>query len=116
MSNLTTHSYGNDTLRENPNLCTLDTCDLTLASFTYLPTLPGNALFAGLFGIFVVGQLYLGIRHKIWGYMTAMVLGLLLEIGGYVARVLLHGKPFENNYFLIYLICLTIAPAFLTAG
>jgi hypothetical protein len=116
MSLLTNQTFGNDTLQKNPNLCTLDTCSLELASFLYLPTIPGNAIFAALFGIFIVGQLYLGIRHKVWGYMTAMILGLVLEVVGYVARILLHNSPFENNFFLIYLICLTIAPAFLTAA
>jgi hypothetical protein len=100
----------------NPNLCTIDTCDLSMASFDYIPSLGGNALFAAIFGILIVGQLFLGIRHKTWGYMTAMILGLLLEIVGYVARVMLNGSPFNNNDFLMYLICLTIAPALLSAS
>jgi len=58
----------------------------------------------------------LGIRYKTWGYMVAMVFGLLLEVIGYVARVMLHNSPFDNNFFLMYLVCLTIAPAFLTAA
>lgn len=140
MSNLT-HSFGNgtgtgnQTLLENPKLCTLDTCDLTLASFLYIPTLPGNAIYAGIFGALTIGQLYLGIRYKTWGYMVAMIFGLvrryyvdsnflslltfhpqLLEIIGYVARVMLHESPFDDDYFLMYLITLTIAPAFLSAA
>lgn len=39
-----------------------------------------------------------------------------LEVIGYVGRVLLHANPFNNNAFLIYLICVTIAPALLTAS
>ena len=121
MSNLT-HStghgtgYGNATLLANPELCTLQTCDLSMASFLYLPTVAGNGLYAGLFGVFIVGQLYLGIRHRTWGYMGAMILGLALELIGYVARVMLHNSPFDNNDFLMYLICLTIAPALLSAS
>ena len=115
MSNLT-HSdgygtgTGNATLLADPSLCTLQTCDLSMASFLYLPTVGGNALYAGIFGIMFVGQLYLGIRHKTWGYMIAMLCGLALEIVGYVSRVMLNSSPFNNNDFLIYLICLTIAP------
>jgi hypothetical protein len=121
MSNLT-HStghgtgYGNQTLLANPELCTLQTCDLSLASFLYLPTVPGNAIYAAIFGIYIIVQLYLGIRHKTFGYMTAMVLGLLGEVIGYAGRILLHYHPFDNNYFLTYLICLTIAPALLSAS
>jgi len=48
--------------------------------------------------------------------MVAMIFGLALEIVGYVSRIMLHSSPFDNNDFLIYLVCLTIAPAFLTAA
>lgn len=82
----------------------------------YLPTLAGNGIFAGIFGALVIGQLYLGIKHKTWGYMSAMILGLTLEIIGYVARVMLHNSPFDNNDFLMSLVCLTIAPALLSAS
>lgn len=85
MSNLT-HSngngtgYGNVTLLMNPELCTLQTCDLSLSSFLYLPTIPGNAVYAGIFGLLLVGQLYLGVRYKTWGYMIAILLGLVRTI------------------------------------
>lgn len=69
--------YGNVTLISLPFLCTLDTCDLTFANFRYIPTLGGNALFAALFGIFFVIQIFLGIKHKTWGYMAAMLFGLV---------------------------------------
>jgi hypothetical protein len=126
--------YGNITLLEDPTLCTLQTCDLTLSSFLYLPSLPANITFAGLFGLLLGLQLLLGIKYKTWGYTVAMILGLVcitilpvliytadrrlqaLEIAGYVARILLNGSPFENDFFLLYLITLTIAPAFLSAA
>ncbi|KAF7873873.1 hypothetical protein EAF04_002545 [Stromatinia cepivora] len=121
MSNLT-HSdgpgsgYGNATLLMDPSLCTLETCDLSMSSFEYLPDVAGNAIFAALFGIFFIAQIGLGIKFKTWGYMVAILLGLILEIIGYIARILIHDSPFENDYFLMYLITLTIAPAFLTAA
>ncbi|KAH7356874.1 RTA1 like protein-domain-containing protein [Rhexocercosporidium sp. MPI-PUGE-AT-0058] len=108
--------YGNQTLLENPDLCTLQTCDLSMASFLYIPTLPGNALFAAIFGIYLVAQIFLGIKHKTWGYMVAMVLGLLLEVIGYTGRILLHNNPFNGDNFLMYLVTLTIAPALLSAS
>jgi hypothetical protein len=82
MSNLT-HSngdgtgYGNVTLLLDPELCTLQTCDLTLSSFRYIPTLPGNATYAGVFALLLVAQFFLGIRYKAWSYMVAMLLGLV---------------------------------------
>jgi len=114
--NGTISSGSNATLANNPYLCTLETCDLSLSSFLYRPTVAGNALFAGIFAACIIGQLFLGIKHKTWGYMVAMILGLLLEVVGYVARVMIHNSPFDNNNFLMYLVCLTIAPALLTAA
>ncbi|KAF4635722.1 hypothetical protein G7Y89_g2373 [Cudoniella acicularis] len=108
--------HGNITLLEYPRFCTLQTCDLTLASFDYRPTLAGNALIAGIFAIFIFGQIFYGIKHKIWGYMGAILFGLFLECLGYIARVMIYNNPFNHNMFLMYLILLTIAPAFLTAG
>ncbi|MCJ1395671.1 hypothetical protein MMC18_008557 [Xylographa bjoerkii] len=96
--------------------CTLDTCSLAQAHFDYLPTLPGNALYAAIFGLALGMQLLFGIRYKTWGYMGAMFGGLVLEIIGYVSRIQMHFNPFSKNPFLIYLICLTIGPAFFSAA
>lgn len=108
--------YGNQTLLQKPYLCTLETCDLSLATFNYIPTLPGNAIYVVIFFAFLIGQLGLGIKFKTWGYMTAMVLGLLLEVVGYGGRIMIHNNPFNGDAFLISLVTLTIAPAFLTAS
>ena len=45
-----------------------------------------------------------------------MFFGLGLEAAGYAGRVMAHSNPFEFNAFLIYIVCLTIAPAFITAA
>ncbi|KAG9232288.1 putative sphingoid long-chain base transporter RSB1 [Amylocarpus encephaloides] len=82
----------------------------------YIPNLPGNAVVAAIFAIFIVGQLFLGIKHKTWGYMIAAILGLLLEVVGYISRILIHNNPFNGDAFLMGLVTLTIAPAFLTAS
>ncbi|KAI9744389.1 MAG: hypothetical protein M1818_001918 [Claussenomyces sp. TS43310] len=115
--NGTNTCFGNVTLcLNNDVLCTKTTCDLTLAHFDYLPNVGGNALFAAIFGLCAVGQIGLAIRYKTWGYMVATVLGFIGEIIGYAGRIMLWSDPFSKNDFLIYLVCLTIAPAFLSAA
>lgn len=111
-------AYGNLTLLENQNWCNLTTCDLTLASFDYRPSMGGNALYATIFGVYLVLNIYLGLRHKTWGYMVAMFFGLVGEIIGYISRILLYQNPFDpsGNNFLIYIVCLTISPAFISAA
>ena len=116
MTDLTTIYGGNETLILDPELCTLDTCDLTLAHLTYLPSVWGNAVFVGVFGLAIPIQMFLGYKYKTWGFMIAMFLGLALEAVGYITRIMLHDEPFIKNNFILYLIFLTIAPAFISAG
>jgi len=111
--------YGNITILINHDtLCNTTLCDLTLAHFDYLPSLGGNALYAAIFGIYILANIYLGLRHRTWGYGAAMFFGLAGEIIGYIARLMLNKNPFDpsGNNFLIYLVCLTISPAFLSAA
>jgi len=35
--------------------------------------------------------------------MIGMVFGLILELLGYIARVMLHNNPFDGNSFLLYI-------------
>lgn len=110
--------YGNLTLLANSVDCKLTTCDLSLAPIDYIPNLAGNSLYVALFGLFFIINVYLGIKHKTWGYMAAMLLGLAGEVIGYVGRILLNKNIFDptGNNFIIYIVCLTIAPALLSAG
>ncbi|KAH8690283.1 putative RTA1 domain protein [Talaromyces proteolyticus] len=109
-------SNTNITLFENPDLCTLSTCPLSLANVDYDPSLWGNLLLLALFGAVMICQIGMGIRYRTWSYLIAMTGGLILEVIGYVARVQMHYNPFTQNPFLMYLVCLTIAPAFLSAA
>jgi hypothetical protein len=82
-------------------ICTLDTCPIRWANVQYVPSLAGNATYLSIFAILLVAQLYLDIRNRTWGFLTGMVIGGLLEIAGYLGRVLLHSDPFNFNYFLM---------------
>jgi len=116
LTGLLPHPHGNATLFNNPDLCTFATCDLTLAHVDYLPSLPGNTLFAALFAICFFTQFILGIKYRTWGFLAATTLGMLTEIIGYIGRIMMHNNPFSKNNFLMYLVTLTIAPAFLSAA
>ena len=117
----TTLENFNQTLLNDSSLCTLSTCPsvldgVHLAHLTYLPTVAGNALYAAIFGVLIVTQIILGIRYRTWGYMIGMFFGLLCEIIGYAGRIMMHSNPFVDANFIMYLCCLTIGPAFLSAS
>jgi hypothetical protein len=85
----------------NPSLyCTLSTCPISLAQMGYVPSLAGNAFYVGLFGIFLISQLYFGIRYRTWGFLAGMFCGIVLEIVGYSARIQFHFNPFKRDPFL----------------
>jgi hypothetical protein len=104
--------HGNATLIANSDLCRLTTCDLTLAHINYPPSIGGNALFAGIFAGYFLVQLLLGFKFRSWGFMATTTIGMMTEVIGYVARLMMHNNPFSRTDFLMYLVTLTIAPAF----
>jgi hypothetical protein len=94
-ANLTTATSGNQTLINDPNLCTLQTCDLSLSSLNYIPNLPGNALFLAIFSLLLIIQIRLGIRFRTWGFMTAMSVGL---VGRSFTLILPNGNSFRSQF------------------
>lgn len=66
--------------------------------------------------LIVACLLFLGIRHKTKSIVVAICLGLTTDAIRYVARVLMNGNPFNRDYFLWYLITLTIGPLFIAAA
>ncbi|KIY03422.1 uncharacterized protein Z520_00113 [Fonsecaea multimorphosa CBS 102226] len=100
-----------------PANCTIATCSIKeYGQIQYIPTLVGNAIYTGIFGLLLLLQLLLGIRYRTWGFLVGMTCGIVLEIVGYVGRLMLNNDIFDKNSFIIYLIGLTIGPAFLTAA
>ncbi|KAK0364112.1 phospholipid-translocating ATPase rsb1 [Friedmanniomyces endolithicus] len=98
------------------SLCTFETCCLAQSHFLYLPNYGANMFFCIFFAIMILPQIGLGIYYKTWGFMVSMILGLLLELFGYESRVQINLNPWGANPFLLYLICLTIAPVFIAAA
>lgn len=81
--------------------CTLDICPLEASLLQYRPSLPVNSLFIAIFGFTTVAHLVQGFRTRSWGFMASIVCGNLLEIVGYVGRILLHDNPFLFSGFVM---------------
>jgi hypothetical protein len=50
----------------------------------------------------MVAQAILIPIYRMWGFSGSMVAGLVLEVLGYVARILCHDDPFNFYYLLMY--------------
>jgi len=81
--------------------CTLDTCPLSEAYLNYDPSLAANALYLSIFGLFLAIQCIQGYYFRTWTYTIGMVVGLIGEVVGYIARVQMHFNPFLANPFLM---------------
>ncbi|KAK8230495.1 sphingoid long-chain base transporter RSB1 [Phyllosticta capitalensis] len=97
--------------------CTLSTCPLSDSFWAYRPSLPANSFFLALFACSTIVFLCQGIfSRRFLGFTIAMVSGDLLEVLGYVGRIMSYYNPFSEDGFLMQIVCLTIAPAFMAAG
>lgn len=102
---------------QNPNLCNYTTCPLDpFGQLLYRPSLAGNALYLAIFGLGLFAGIGLSIKYRTWGYLVAIIGGAGLEIIGYAGRIMLWQNDFNNNSFIIYLVGLTIGPAFFSAA
>ncbi|KAF2226233.1 RTA1 like protein-domain-containing protein [Elsinoe ampelina] len=93
-----------------------DACLVEATVYGYTPSLPANALFLALSALCALVQLFLGIRHRTWSYMTGLLLGCITQSIGYVGRVMMHSNPWDENAFTIQITCLILGPAFISAS
>ncbi|KAF5687318.1 phospholipid-translocating ATPase [Fusarium denticulatum] len=96
--------------------CTLELCPLESSILRYQPNVPANAIFIGVFGLSMALHIFQGIKMKTWGFMASMMAGCILEIIGYIGRLIIHDNPFEFIGFLLQIIMITIAPVFFSAA
>ncbi|KAF2717358.1 RTA1-domain-containing protein [Polychaeton citri CBS 116435] len=103
--------------RADPNQgCTQDTCSVELSVYGYRPFLSATTLFLIIFALSGIAHQWQGHKTKTWFFSTAMVLGNLSELLGYVAKLLLWNDPFSDTGFKMSVVLLTFAPAFYAAG
>ena len=81
--------------------CTVQICSLEYATIEYVPSLGANATYLACLTVILIGQLGFGIRHRIWGFLVGMFLGLVGEIIGYAGRLMLHDNPFKLKAYIM---------------
>jgi hypothetical protein len=104
----------------NPALlsyCTPIICLIDTSFYNYRIDLTANIAFLVYFSIALV------IYPAIWIYTRrghffaiAMILGLVTEIIGYGGRIWAYNNQWSEAAYAMQLICLTLAPAFFSAG
>lgn len=99
--------------------CTVPTpaCPVETSYYYYRVDLGANIAFVVLFSISVFGFLFafLSTRRAL-AFSVAMLSGTILEVIGYAGRIMSYNNQWSDNGFLMQIVCLTIAPAFMAAG
>ncbi|OBT49803.1 hypothetical protein VE04_10235 [Pseudogymnoascus sp. 24MN13] len=96
--------------------CNFDICPISRSIFRYKPDLAMAIVPLVLFGLLAVGHIIYGWRYKTWTYTISILIGISLELAGYVGRILAHGNPFPLDYYLLQIIVLTTAPVLFCAA
>lgn len=81
--------------------CTLDLCPLEASILRYQPLIAANLTCLIIFGLSLVVHTFQGFWKHTWGFTTSSIAGCILEIVGYVGRLMIHDNPFEFTGFLI---------------
>ncbi|CAG8264881.1 unnamed protein product [Penicillium olsonii] len=112
--------------------CTLDLCPLEASILRYQPSLPATYAPIAIFAISLLWNVFNGTYNCSWGFMASLIGGCILEIVGYVGRIIIHDNPFDFNGFIMQIssstissmpsdsnnpkVCITVAPVFFCAA
>lgn len=97
--------------------CTVETCPISSSYYFYRVSLSANVAFLVLFSISLIGFLATyAFTRRAFAFTFAMGAGVILEVLGYVGRIQSHNNQWAQNGFLMQIVCLTIAPAFMAGG
>ncbi|KAJ3004492.1 hypothetical protein HKX48_001195 [Thoreauomyces humboldtii] len=97
--------------------CTWTTCTVEHdGSIRYRPSLPGNVVYLACFGILLVFHATVGVRWRTHAFLILVCVGAFGEMVGYLGRLWVRQDPWTQDPFLVYLVPITLAPAFITAA
>ncbi|KAI9732921.1 MAG: hypothetical protein M1818_007354 [Claussenomyces sp. TS43310] len=101
----------------DPSMCTVDTCPINSSYYYYRVSLAANVVFLCLFSLSLIAFiLTYGLTRRALAFSVAFFCGVILEVLGYVGRILSWHDQWTENGFLMQIVCLTIAPAFMAGG
>ncbi|PYI07199.1 RTA1-domain-containing protein [Aspergillus sclerotiicarbonarius CBS 121057] len=92
--------------------CTLSLCPLEASILRYRPSIPSSCVCIAIFGLSLALHLFQGLQKRTWGFMVSIISGCILEILGYIGRLIIYDNPFDFSGFLMQIICITVAPVF----
>jgi magnesium-transporting ATPase (P-type) len=95
-----------------------DECPVSATLYGYRPHLAGNAILCLAFAVCVLLQLgsLICLRVRTWSYMIVLLIGTIVEVLGYMGRLVMNNNPWSTLGVASQLICLIVAPSFIAAA
>jgi magnesium-transporting ATPase (P-type) len=95
-----------------------DACPVSATLYGYRPHLVGNAILCLAFAVCVLLQLgsLICLRVRTWSYMIVLLIGTIVEVLGYMGRLVMNDNPWSTLGVASQLICLIVAPSFIAAA
>lgn len=88
-----------------------------IGALPFTPQMVPALIFSVVYGVLLSLQLLVAARFwRYYGNAIGMLCGLLLELLGYVAKVMLSRDRFNKNGYVMYIIGLTLGPTFLSSA
>ncbi|CAK9438305.1 uncharacterized protein LODBEIA_P25290 [Lodderomyces beijingensis] len=84
--------------------------------FGYNPDAAGNGIYLAIFAIIFGYIAVMCIWSRYWWFNVTFFCGFFLEMLGFIGRILAIDNTAVQSYYIMQLVCLTIAPAFIMAG
>ncbi|RMZ86488.1 hypothetical protein DV736_g6287, partial [Chaetothyriales sp. CBS 134916] len=96
--------------------CTIAVCPVWASVYGYRPSLPFSSLLIALYALCMAAQVGMGVFYKTWSFMAAVLLGCIIEILGYAARIMMYINPWGPHGFIMQIVLITIGPIFFAAA
>ncbi|CAN8106451.1 unnamed protein product [Discula destructiva] len=96
--------------------CTQATCPVENGFLSEPPSLEGTVIILALFAALVPVQLWIGARCRTATYSLVLVLGLAMDVVGFLGRLLLRSNLASKTYFLLFLLGSTTGPTLIAAA
>ncbi|CAK7231306.1 hypothetical protein SEUCBS140593_007880 [Sporothrix eucalyptigena] len=88
-----------------------------VGALPFTPLLVPALIFSIVYAVLMFLQLIVAANFwRYFGNAIGMICGLLLELLGYVAKVMLSHNRFNKNGYIMYIIGLTLGPTFLSSA
>lgn len=91
-------------------------CPVEATTYGYIPNKGGNIFFTAFFGVCGILQVGYGLYFRAWTLFIALAVGALMEVAGYIGRILLWNNPWDQSGFKLQIVCLILSPTFVAAG